>query len=109
MKLSLKVCECVRGARIDAFCARGHVIGFIDESYSSKMCSRTGCAEGVCDDKWLVVPARPELEPRQRRRVMRAVVRCDLCCTIFELDWNAARNIWLNAIEWRAARPAGRR
>ena len=30
---------------IDAFRARGHVtIGFIDESYSSKMCSRSGCA-----------------------------------------------------------------
>ena len=73
-------------ALIDAFRARGHVIGFIDESYSSKMCSRSGCAEGVCDDKWLVVPARPELEPPRRRRVVRAVVRCDLCRTIFERD-----------------------
>lgn len=49
------------------------MIGFIDESCTSKMCHLQDvlAAESECDEKWLVVPVRPELKSPQPRRVDR--------------------------------------
>jgi hypothetical protein len=87
---------------IDAFRKRGHVVGFIDESYTSQRCSRPGCC-GRCDDEWLRVPARPPLRPRAR--VVRGLVRCTLCSVVHDRDWNASRNIYNRALEWRERGP----
>ncbi|KAG8461323.1 hypothetical protein KFE25_010510 [Diacronema lutheri] len=52
---------------VDAFRARGYTIGFIDESYTSKLCSRPGCRGARVPVDYAAVRAPPSGPDGARR------------------------------------------
>uniref|UniRef100_A0A7R9UN46 Cas12f1-like TNB domain-containing protein n=2 Tax=Diacronema lutheri TaxID=2081491 RepID=A0A7R9UN46_DIALT len=89
---------------VDAFRARGYTIGFIDESYTSQDCSKCdgkSCCDFFTKTRRQVRVRKHDPSSPMTNRVVKTLVRCAWCRTIFDRDFNAARNIYKKALELR--------
>lgn len=83
---------------VDAFRARGHIIGFVPEAYTSRDCSRPGC-KGRCEYNCLrtgrLVHGRDESGALTvHRRALWELSCCTSCGMIYGRDFNGSRGIW---------------
>ncbi|KAJ1631494.1 hypothetical protein T492DRAFT_905881 [Pavlovales sp. CCMP2436] len=84
------------------FRRRGHIIGFVDESWTSQDYSRPCCfAHATCDAEWKLARRMKRKGRTRVPRFVKALTRCMRCRTIFQRDFNGARNIRRRALHIR--------
>ncbi len=69
----------------------GYQVYLVDEFRTSKMCSKCGCEEGICENFFKINSPRPWR--KEKEQLCHGLVKCKICKTMFNRDLNATLNI----------------
>ena len=69
----------------------GYKVYLVDEFRTSKMCSKCGCEDSICENFLKINSPRPWR--KEKEQLCHGLVKCKICNTMFNRDLNATLNI----------------